>query len=76
MNGPGIFQIGETKLKHIYDGMALLQKFTISSNGKITYQNKFIKSEAYTKGIEKNRLVLGEFGTAATSDKSKSFFKK
>lgn len=73
MNGPGTLTVGETKLNHLFDGMAILQKFTIASSGKITYQNKFIKSEAYTKGRENNRLMFGEFGTAGASQ---SLFKK
>lgn len=76
MNGPGIFNIGNHKLNHLFDGMALLQKFTISSNGKVTYQNKFVRSEAYTKGLESNRVIFGEFGTAPSPDTTKTFFKK
>lgn len=75
MNGPGKYSIGSHELNHLFDGSALLQKFTVTDK-KITYQNKFIKSEAYTKGHENNRVVFGEFGTAASADSSKSFFKK
>lgn len=75
MNGPGTYKIGDNKLKHLFDGMALLQKFNIS-NGKITYQNKFVKSEAFVKGCENNRVIFGEFGTPPMPDPSKSFFTK
>lgn len=75
MNGPGTYVVGDHKLKHLFDGMALLQKFNIS-NGKISYQNKFVKSDAYVKGRENNRVIFGEFGTAPSVDHSKSFFKK
>lgn len=75
VNGPGNFNVGTHKLKHLFDGMALLQKFEIFASGKITYQNKFVKSEAYTKGNESNRLIFGEFGTAPTPE-PKSIFKK
>lgn len=75
MNGPGAYTIGDHKLKHLFDGMALLQKFTISKE-KISYQNKFIKSEAYVKGREQNRVIYGEFGTPPSPDTSKSFFSK
>ena len=30
-NGPGLFEIGDTKLNHWFDGMALLHSFTIKS---------------------------------------------
>lgn len=68
MNGPGQFTVGDHKLNHVFDGMAILQKFNISSkNNKITYQNKMLQSEAYTKGNENNQIMFGEFGTAAQS---------
>lgn len=74
MNGPGTYTIGDHKLNHLFDGMAVLQKFNISSaDEKITYQNKMLQSEAYVKGREKNRIMFGEFGTAATSQ---GLFKK
>lgn len=76
MNGPGIFNLGDHKLNHLFDGMALLQKFTVLSSGKITYQNKFVRSEAYSKGVENNRVIFGEFGTAPSADTTKTFFKK
>lgn len=75
MNGPGTYSIGDHQLKHLFDGMALLQKFEIS-NQKITYQNKYVKSEAYTKGRENNRVIFGEFGTPPSPDNSKSFLRK
>ena len=66
MNGPGTFSVGDIKLNHLFDGMAILQKFNISSSsGKITYQNKMLQSEAYTKGNENNRMMFMEFGTPA-----------
>lgn len=74
MNGPGTFTLGDHKLNHLFDGMAMLQRFNISSSSaKITYQNKMLQSEAYTKGREKNKIMFGEFGTAATGQ---SLFKR
>ena len=28
-NGPGIFEIGDTKYNHLFDGLSLLHSFTI-----------------------------------------------
>lgn len=68
MNGPGSFTVGDHKLNHIFDGMAMLQKFNISSkNSKITYQNKMLQSEAYTKGTKQNEIIFGEFATPETN---------
>lgn len=30
-NGPGCFEVGDTKLNHWFDGMAMLHSFTIQS---------------------------------------------
>lgn len=74
MNGPGKFNVGDNKYNHLFDGIGLLQRFAISSKeGKITYQNRFIKGETYKKNHENNQIMFGEFGTAA---ESKGLFNK
>ncbi len=75
MNGPGSYKVGNHKLNHLFDGLALLQKFNISSE-KITYQNKFVRSEANVKGNESNRVIFEEFGTAPSHDPNKTFLAK
>jgi carotenoid isomerooxygenase len=44
--------------------MALLHRFYIE-NGIVTYQCKFLESEAYKSVKESNELRFAEFGTAA-----------
>lgn len=34
-NGPGLYTFGETEMKHVFDGMALLHRFQITDNGKV-----------------------------------------
>ncbi|XP_071808797.1 carotenoid-cleaving dioxygenase, mitochondrial-like [Asterias amurensis] len=66
-NGPGKFEVGKDTYNHLFDGLSLLTRFNIS-NGKVTYQSKFQRSNSYTKAMEHNRIVLSEFGTMAHPD--------
>lgn len=66
MNGPGKYYFGDRRLSHMFDGMALIQKFTIK-DGKVTYQNKFLESKAYKQNTESGDINFAEFGTAAES---------
>ncbi|XP_070499714.1 carotenoid isomerooxygenase-like [Chironomus tepperi] len=69
LNGPGTFKVGDVSLNHVFDGMALLHRFHID-NGNVTYQCRFIKSEAYEKVKSENRLAFNEFGTTTISNGS------
>ncbi|XP_055954944.1 beta,beta-carotene 15,15'-dioxygenase-like [Patella vulgata] len=70
-NGPGLFEVGDTKFFHWFDGMAIIQRFDIK-NGKVNYQRKFLESEAYKANITANRIVFAEFGTRAYPDPNKN----
>lgn len=75
-NGPGKFSIGEHKLNHYYDGMAVLQKFHIQPDGKATYRNKFVESEAHTRGCKENIVLFAEYGAKPTSHQSSGVLNK
>jgi carotenoid cleavage dioxygenase-like enzyme len=75
-NGPGKFTVGDHKLNHLYDGMAVLQQFRIQPDGKVTYKNKFVQSEAHVRGCNENRILFGEFGTKPTSHQSSGVLSK
>lgn len=74
-NGPGKFQYGNDTYKHLFDCSALLHRFNIS-NGKMTYQNKFLNSESYKKNMAANRIVVSEMGTVALPDACQSIFSR
>ena len=74
-NGPGKFQIGEGKMNHMFDGMALVQKFSIR-NGDVTYQSRFVQSDTYKRNTKAGKIVMPEFGTLASMDPSKNFFSR
>jgi carotenoid cleavage dioxygenase-like enzyme len=70
-NGPGKFTVGGNTLNHLFDGMALLHRFNIE-NGNVTYQCKFLESDAYLASMATNNIQYGEFGTAV----QKSLFER
>lgn len=45
-NGPVSIEIDDEKIHHWFDGLAMLHAFTFHE-GKVTYTNKFLKTDAY-----------------------------
>lgn len=74
-NGAGLYEIGENKYNHLFDGMALLHRFHIG-DGNVTYSNKFLRSDRYKTNTEANRIVFGEFGTVAYPDPCKTVWQR
>ncbi|XP_077448043.1 carotenoid-cleaving dioxygenase, mitochondrial-like isoform X3 [Stigmatopora argus] len=59
-NGPGNFEFGDTRYNNWFDGMALLHKFKME-NGRVTYTSRFLRSDAYKKNSERDRIMASEF---------------
>jgi carotenoid cleavage dioxygenase-like enzyme len=59
-NGPGGFNFSDIMMNHIFDGMAVLHRFNIE-NGNVTYQQRYLQSNAYKSITEKNRVDFAEF---------------
>ncbi|KAL4221336.1 hypothetical protein ACF0H5_019597 [Mactra antiquata] len=74
-NGPGMYEVGEHKFLHWFDGLAMLQKFSIV-NGSVTYQRKFLNTETYQQCKEKNRIVHYQFATPSSTDPCKNIFQR
>ncbi|XP_078808973.1 beta-carotene 15, 15-dioxygenase 2, like isoform X3 [Oryzias latipes] len=72
-NGPGKFEFGEDKYIHWFDGMAMMHRFHIR-DGSVTYSSRFLRSDSYVQNLEKNRIVVSEFGTVASPDPCQSIF--
>ena len=45
-NGPALFEIGEQRLNHWFDGLAMLHAFAFA-RGRVSYANRFLRSSAY-----------------------------
>ncbi|KXJ70865.1 hypothetical protein RP20_CCG022271 [Aedes albopictus] len=74
-NGPGSLKVGEMTFNHLFDSSALLHRFNIE-DGKVTYQCRFLKSDAYKKNRAAQRIVVTEFGTSAVPDPCHTIFHK
>ncbi|XP_008559794.1 carotenoid isomerooxygenase [Microplitis demolitor] len=72
-NGPGNLKVGDYSFDHLFDSSALLHRFHIS-DGKVTYQRRFIQTDVYKKNHQAKRIVLTEFGTRAVPDPCQSIF--
>nr|XP_027223259.1 beta,beta-carotene 15,15'-dioxygenase-like [Penaeus vannamei] len=66
LDGPGRMTFGESEFNHVFDGSALMQKFTLGENGA-TFSSRFLRSYAYTTNLENEQIVVSEFGTTGKS---------
>jgi beta,beta-carotene 9',10'-dioxygenase len=69
--GPAKFEIGERQMRHWFDGLAMLHRFTVA-DGKVSYGNRYLHSRNYRTAKEQGRMVYGEFAT----DPCRSLFKR
>jgi beta,beta-carotene 9',10'-dioxygenase len=69
--GPAKFEVGEDHMKHWFDGLAMLHRFTIE-DGRVSYGNRFLESRSYRAARAQGRMVYGEFAT----DPCRSLFKR
>lgn len=74
-DGPGVLNIGDTWYHHVFDGMAVLHKFSIK-NGEATYTSRILQSDSYQKNATANRIVVDEFGTRAYPDPCRTILQK
>jgi carotenoid cleavage dioxygenase-like enzyme len=69
--GPAKFELGEQHMRHWFDGLAMLHRFTIS-DGQVSYGNRFLESRSYRAARQQGEMVYGEFAT----DPCRSLFKR
>ncbi|KAK0402591.1 hypothetical protein QR680_016422 [Steinernema hermaphroditum] len=74
-NGPGTFKIGDNEVNHWFDGLAYIRRYYFE-NGKMFYSAKHLRSKAFKLNHAANRIVVGEFGTAAFPDPCKTMFQR
>lgn len=60
--GPARWQVGEQKMRHWFDGFAMLHRFGIAG-GRVSYANRFLQSKAYRAAEEKGEITYSEFAT-------------
>jgi carotenoid cleavage dioxygenase-like enzyme len=69
--GPAKFEVGEQRMRHWFDGLAMLHRFTIK-DGCVSYGNRFLESRSYRAARAQGEMVYGEFAT----DPCRSLFKR
>ncbi len=69
--GPAKFEVGEQRMRHWFDGLAMLHRFTVKDGG-VSYGNRFLHSRSYKAAEERGKMVYGEFAT----DPCRSLFKR
>lgn len=60
--GPARFEVGGKKLRHWFDGLAMLHRFGFSG-GRVSYANRYLHSEAYEEAMASGRMSRREFAT-------------
>jgi carotenoid cleavage dioxygenase-like enzyme len=69
--GPAKFEVGEQRMRHWFDGLAMLHRFTLA-DGRVSYGSRFLQSRSYRAAQQQGRMVYGEFAT----DPCRSLFKR
>jgi carotenoid cleavage dioxygenase-like enzyme len=69
--GPAKFEVGRQAMRHWFDGLAMLHRFTIDG-GAVSYGNRYLGSRAYRDARARGSLAYGEFAT----DPCRSLFKR
>ncbi|HWX73929.1 MAG TPA: carotenoid oxygenase family protein, partial [Solirubrobacteraceae bacterium] len=69
--GPAKFEVGEQRMRHWFDGLAMLHRFTLAG-GQVSYGNRFLESRSYRAARERGEIAYGEFAT----DPCRSLFKR
>src|SRR5271165_89464 len=69
--GPAKFEVGPDRMRHWFDGLAMLHRFTLG-DGRVTYASRFLESRSYRAARERGRIAYGEFAT----DPCRSLFKR
>jgi beta,beta-carotene 9',10'-dioxygenase len=69
--GPAKFEVGRQSMRHWFDGLAMLHRFTIEQ-GSVSYGNRFLESDSYRASREHGEIAFPEFAT----DPCRSLFKR
>jgi carotenoid cleavage dioxygenase-like enzyme len=69
--GPAKFEVGEQHMRHWFDGLAMLHRFSVA-DGTVSYGSRFLRSGAYKADTAEGRIAYPEFAT----DPCRSLFKR
>jgi len=69
--GPARFEVGSRQMRHWFDGLAMLHRFTIAG-GRVSYGGRYLQGRSYRAAQERGEISYGEFAT----DPCRSIFKR
>ncbi len=70
-NGPATFELGTQTLRHWFDGLAMLHRFSFA-DGAVSYANRYLQSPDYIYARAYGKLGYAQFAT----DPCRSLFKR
>ncbi len=63
-NGPGLLDIQGIPLNHPFDGDGMVSAISFTGNGKVHFQNRFVRTEGYVAEQNSGKMLYrGVFGT-------------
>jgi beta,beta-carotene 9',10'-dioxygenase len=60
-NGPAGFEVGEHRLSHWFDGLAMLHLFSFAG-GRVSYVNRYLRTQCYAHARERREMYGKPFG--------------
>ena len=69
--GPANWEVGSSRLRHWFDGEAMLHRFGIA-DGRVSYANRFLDTKAHRAGRDGGQIAYSEFAT----DPCRSLFQR
>ncbi|CAA9452953.1 MAG: 15,15' beta carotene dioxygenase [uncultured Rubrobacteraceae bacterium] len=70
-NGPGTWEAGKSRMRHWFDGLAMLHRFGFRE-GEVSYANRYLRSPQYQHVRREGAIGYSEFAT----DPCRSIFKR
>lgn len=64
-NGPGRFDHGGLRKRHLLDGDGMIQAFTFGADGRVRYRNRFVRTHKFQLEQQAGRFVLPTWSTLA-----------
>ena len=66
-NGPGLLEIGSTKLDQPFDGDGMVCSFTFTGDGSVRFSNRYVQTAGYVAEKAAGKMLFkGAFATGAT----------
>jgi beta,beta-carotene 9',10'-dioxygenase len=61
-NGPAKFEVGKQRMRHWFDGLAMLHRFSFAG-GRVSYASRYLQSRNYAEAHRQGKIAYSEFAT-------------